>query len=99
MLKTNEGTVDRVVRVIVGVALLVWFFYDNTTGALHYAKLLGLVPLLTGLVGLTLIGSTEIAGIEVDATAVTVGLLAIAAVASATAVVRGPRSGPTAPPD
>ena len=51
MLKTNEGTVDRVVRVIVGVALLVWFFYDNTTGALHYAKLLGVVPLVTGLVG------------------------------------------------
>ncbi len=51
MFKTNEGTVDRVVRVIVGVALLVWFFYDNTTGALHYAKLLGVVPLVTGLVG------------------------------------------------
>jgi Protein of unknown function (DUF2892) len=51
MLKTNEGTVDRVMRVIAGVALLVWFFYDNSTGALHYAKLIGVVPLLTGLVG------------------------------------------------
>ncbi len=51
MLKTNEGTVDRVLRVVIGVALLVWFFYDSSTGALHYAKLLSLVPLLTGLVG------------------------------------------------
>jgi hypothetical protein len=51
MFKTNEGTVDRALRVIVGVALLVWFFMDQGTGALHYAKLIGIVPILTGLVG------------------------------------------------
>ncbi len=51
MFKTNEGTVDRALRVIVGVALLVWFFIDQGTGALHYAKLIGIVPILTGLVG------------------------------------------------
>ena len=51
MFKTNEGTLDRALRVIVGAALLVWFFMDQGTGALHYAKLIGVVPLLTGLVG------------------------------------------------
>lgn len=51
MFKTNEGTVDRALRIIVGAALLVWFFFDNGTGALHYAKLIGIVPLLTGLIG------------------------------------------------
>lgn len=52
MFSTNEGTIDRVLRVIVGAALLIWFFYDaNTVGFWHYAKLIGIVPLLTGLVG------------------------------------------------
>ena len=51
MFKTNEGTVDRALRIIVGAALLVWFFFDNGTGALHYTKLIGIVPLLTGLIG------------------------------------------------
>jgi len=51
MLKTNEGTVDRALRVIVGLALLVWFFMDQGTGFWHYAKLIGVVPLLTGLLG------------------------------------------------
>lgn len=51
MFKTNEGTLDRTLRVIVGLALLVWFFVDNGQGAWHYAKLIGVVPLLTGLIG------------------------------------------------
>ncbi len=51
MFTINEGTVDRVLRVVVGLALLVWFFFDSGTGAWHYAKLIGIVPLLTGLVG------------------------------------------------
>lgn len=51
MLKTNEGTLDRALRVIAGLALLVWFFADQGTGFWHYAKLIGIVPLLTGLVG------------------------------------------------
>ena len=51
MFKTNEGTVDRALRVIVGAALLVWFFMDQGTGFWHYAKLIGVVPLLTGLLG------------------------------------------------
>ncbi|OGO51042.1 MAG: hypothetical protein A2Z32_06290, partial [Chloroflexi bacterium RBG_16_69_14] len=49
------------------------------------------LALITGLIGLTLVGSTEIAGTAVDPTMVTVVLLGIAAIASATAVVRGLR--------
>lgn len=51
MFKTNEGTVDRALRIIVGIALLAWFFMDQGTGFWHYAKLIGVVPLLTGLIG------------------------------------------------
>ncbi len=51
MFKTNEGTIDRALRILVGAGLLVWFFLDQGTGALHYVKLIGIVPLLTGLVG------------------------------------------------
>ena len=49
------------------------------------------VALVAGLLGLTLIGSTQVAGTTVDPKVVTVGLLAVAAIASATAVVRGLR--------
>lgn len=51
MFKTNEGTLDRTLRVIVGVGLLLWFFMDQGTGFWHYAKLFGVLPLLTGLLG------------------------------------------------
>jgi hypothetical protein len=51
MFKTNEGTADRAIRVLVGVALLVWFFVDQGAGFWHYAKLIGIVPLATGLIG------------------------------------------------
>ena len=51
MFTNNTGTIDRVLRIAVGAALLIWFFYDQGTGAWHYAKLIGLVPLLTGLLG------------------------------------------------
>jgi len=51
MFTTNEGTLDRALRVLVGAALLVWFFMDQGAGFWHYAKLIGVVPLLTGLAG------------------------------------------------
>jgi Protein of unknown function (DUF2892) len=51
MFKTNEGTVDRILRIVVGLALLVWFFVDQGQGFWHYAKLIGIVPLATGLIG------------------------------------------------
>lgn len=51
MFTTNEGNLDRILRVVVGAALLVWFFMDQGAGFWHYAKLIGVVPLLTGLTG------------------------------------------------
>ena len=51
MFKTNAGTIDRALRVAAGLALLIWFFVDQGTGFWHYAKLIGIVPLITGLVG------------------------------------------------
>jgi len=51
MMQTNVGSLDRIVRVVIGVALLVWFFVDNGGGFWHYAKLIGIVPLLTAAMG------------------------------------------------
>ena len=51
MFATNEGTVDRALRIIVGLALLVWFLVDQGLGIWHYAKLIGIVPLVTGVIG------------------------------------------------
>ncbi len=47
MFKTNEGTVDRALRVIVGVALLSL----TVVGPKTLWGLIGIVPLATGLVG------------------------------------------------
>jgi MFS family permease len=58
----------------------------DVVGALWFGA-----ALLAGLVGLTLIGTTEIAGSAVDPVAVTVGLLAAAGVLTAVSVVRGLR--------
>lgn len=49
MFKTNVGGADRIIRIVVGLALLVWFFVDHGTGFWHWAKLIGIVPLATGL--------------------------------------------------
>ncbi|MBI4932397.1 MAG: DUF2892 domain-containing protein [Actinobacteria bacterium] len=48
----NEGTADRIVRIVAGVALLVLGWGEIVTGTLGTIfKFLGFVPLLTGLVG------------------------------------------------
>jgi len=49
MFATNVGGVDRVLRIVVGLALIAWFFMDQGTGFWHWAKLIGIVPLATGL--------------------------------------------------
>ena len=50
MFPTNESTMDRAVRIIIGVALLAMFFlYPDASW--RYWTLLGIVPLITGLVG------------------------------------------------
>jgi hypothetical protein len=46
---TNVGGIDRILRIAIGAALLLWFFIDQGTGFWHWAKLIGVVPLLTGL--------------------------------------------------
>lgn len=46
-MKTNEGTLDRVLRIAVGILLLALTF-TNTIGMWGY---IGVVPLVTGLVG------------------------------------------------
>jgi hypothetical protein len=51
MFKTNVGNLDRALRIAVGAALLLWFFLSPGEGLWNYAKLIGIVPLLTGLVG------------------------------------------------
>ena len=50
MFKTNEGTLDRALRIIVGLALIVGFFL-NRDGAWSWLYLLGIVPLVTGILG------------------------------------------------
>jgi drug/metabolite transporter (DMT)-like permease len=49
MFATNVGGIDRVLRIVVGLALIAWFFMDQGTGFWHWAKLIGIVPLATGL--------------------------------------------------
>ena len=49
MFATNVGGIDRILRIIIGAALLIWFFADQGTGFWHWAKLIGIVPLATGL--------------------------------------------------
>jgi len=49
MLKKNVGTIDRVVRVVLGIVLLAGYFvYPDAT--YRWAFLLGIIPLVTGLV-------------------------------------------------
>jgi len=50
MFKTNEGTIDRALRVIAGLVLLSLFFL-NPDASWRYWSLIGIVPLATGLIG------------------------------------------------
>ena len=51
MFSTNEGGIDRCLRVVIGAGLILWFFVDQGAGFWHYAKLIGILPLATGLLG------------------------------------------------
>jgi hypothetical protein len=48
MFKTNVGGIDRVLRIVVGLALLAGFLL-NADAAYRWAYLIGIVPLATGL--------------------------------------------------
>ncbi len=50
MFNTNEGSVDRAVRIIVGAVLLGMFFMYPEASWRNWT-LIGIVPLLTGLIG------------------------------------------------
>ena len=50
MFKTNEGTLDRALRIILGLALIAGFFL-NRDGAWSWLYLIGIVPLVTGILG------------------------------------------------
>jgi hypothetical protein len=49
MFSKNIGSIDRLLRIVVGLALLAAFFLTPATSGWHYAYLIGIVPLLTGL--------------------------------------------------
>jgi hypothetical protein len=48
MFSTNVGGMDRVLRIVVGLALLAGFFL-NTEGSWRGLYLIGFIPLATGL--------------------------------------------------
>ena len=50
IVKTNIGSIDRIVRILAGLGLIVWAF----TGGPVWAWI-GVVPLATGLLGLCLL--------------------------------------------
>jgi hypothetical protein len=50
MFTKNVGTIDRVLRVVVGLALLAGFFL-NAEAAYRWLYLIGIIPLATGLLG------------------------------------------------
>ena len=48
----NESSVDRIIRVVVGIALLTLGWGTIVTGGFGvFLKIIGFVPLLTGIVG------------------------------------------------
>ena len=51
-MKTNESNADRIIRIVLGVVLLVLGWGGFVTGTLGLIfKILGFIPLLTGIVG------------------------------------------------
>lgn len=48
MLAKNVGSIDRILRIVVGLALIAGFFL-NTEGSYRWLYLIGIVPLATGL--------------------------------------------------
>jgi len=50
MFKKNEGTVDRVARIVVGL-VLIGLYLANPAGAWNWLGLIGIIPLVTGLLG------------------------------------------------
>ena len=48
MFTSNLGTTDRILRVLIGAGLLIWFFMDHGMGPWHWAKaVIGVIILAT----------------------------------------------------
>jgi len=50
----NVGSIDRIVRIVIGLALIAGFFL-NPEGSYRWLYLIGIVPLVTGLMSSCLI--------------------------------------------
>ena len=48
MLARNVGGIDRIARIVIGLALIAGFFL-NAEASLRWLYLIGIVPLMTGL--------------------------------------------------
>jgi hypothetical protein len=52
MFKTNENMTDRIVRIVVGVALIAaYFLFPTLLGSWNWLLWIGVIPLVTGAVG------------------------------------------------
>lgn len=51
MFKTNEGNIDRIVRGVVGIALIAFFFINMGTTLAWIALVVGAVALFTAVTG------------------------------------------------
>ena len=48
-MKQNIGNTERIIRVVAGLAVLSLFFFVE--GNLRYLGIIGLIPLITGIIG------------------------------------------------
>lgn len=49
MFKKNVGGIDRIARIVLGIALIVGFFLNGGDSAWRYLYWIGIIPLATGL--------------------------------------------------
>ncbi len=49
MFKTNVGNIDRVLRIVLGLALIAWWYFSPGMGLRWLPLVLGIVALGTGL--------------------------------------------------
>lgn len=50
MFKKNEGNLDRILRIVVGL-VLIGIYIANPGGTYSWLGLIGIIPLVTGLIG------------------------------------------------
>ncbi|MEX5730207.1 hypothetical protein Ga0609869_003560 [Rhodovulum iodosum] len=49
MFAKNVGSIDRIARIVLGIALIAGFYLNDGDSAWRYLYWIGLVPLITGL--------------------------------------------------